>query len=56
MALFFSTKNSIDIFLFEPVHDKTYNKTYVTSKDSEQPVYQPSMASMFISLWIAQKL
>ena len=28
----------------EPVHDKTYNKTCVTSKDSYQPVHPPSMA------------
>ena len=30
--------------IFEPVHDKTYNKTCATSKDSDQPVYPPSMA------------
>ena len=29
---------------FEPVHDNTYNKTCVTSEDSEQPVHPPSMA------------
>ena len=28
----------------EPAHDKTYNKTCVTSKDSDQPVHTPSMA------------
>ena len=28
----------------EPAHKKTYNKTYVTSKDSDQPVHPPSMA------------
>ena len=33
---------------FEPVHDKTYNKTCVTSKDSEQPVYLPIMAMLLI--------
>ena len=26
----------------EPVHDKTYNKTCVTSKNTEQPVQLPS--------------
>ena len=36
-------------------HDKTYNKTCVTSKDSDQSVYPPSTA-MVIFLWIAQKL
>ena len=29
---------------FEPAHDKIYNKTCVTSKDSGQPVHPPSMA------------
>ena len=28
----------------EPANDKTYNKTCVTSKDSDQPVHSPSMA------------
>ena len=28
----------------ETVHDKTYNKTCVTSKDFDQPVHPPSMA------------
>ena len=31
--------------LTEPAHDKTYNKTYVTSKDSDHPVQPPSMAN-----------
>ena len=30
--------------LFEPAHDKAYNKTCVTSKDSDQYVYPPSAA------------
>ena len=32
------------VFVKEPAHDKTYNKTCVTSKDSDQPVHPPSMA------------
>ena len=30
----------------EPGHDKTYNKTCVTSKDSDQPVHPPSVARL----------
>ena len=36
-----------DIISFEqmgPGHDKTYNKTCVTSKYSDQPVHPPSVA------------
>ena len=33
---------------FEPAHNKTYNKTYVTSKDSDQLVHLPSMAWVLI--------
>ena len=32
----------------EPAHDNTYNKTYVTSKDSDQPVHPPSMSRLLI--------
>ena len=32
----------------DPAHDKTYNKTCVTSKDSDQPVHPPSMAKIFV--------
>ena len=28
---------------FRPVHDKTYNKTSVTSRNSDQPVHTPSI-------------
>ena len=28
-------------FIFEPAHQKTYNKTCVTSKDSDPPVHPP---------------
>ena len=28
---------------YDPAHDKTYNKTCVTSKDSDQPVHLPNM-------------
>ena len=24
---------------YDPVHDKTYNKTYVSSEDSDQPIH-----------------
>ena len=32
----------------EPVHNKTYNKTCVTSKDSDQPVHLPSIAVVLV--------
>ena len=32
----------------EPTHDKTYNKTCVTSKDSDQPAHPPSMAKALV--------
>ena len=38
----FSVDHAIDI-RNEPAHDKTYNKIYVTSNDSAQPVHPPSM-------------
>ena len=31
-------------FIYEPVHDKTYNKTRVPSKELDQPAHPPSMA------------
>ena len=44
-------------FTNKPAHDKTYNKTCVTSKDSDQPVHSPSMQVFsFILLWIARRL
>ena len=36
------------IFIFEPAHDKTYNKTGVTSKDSDLSVHPLSMASVLV--------
>ena len=33
-------------FIFDPAHNKTYNKTCVTSKD--QPVHPPSMARALV--------
>ena len=33
---------------FGPVHDKTYNKTYVTSKDSYQPVHPSNMPKVLV--------
>ena len=38
-------------FLNEQARDKTYNKTYVNSKDSDQPVHPPSMAMVLSSLF-----
>ena len=32
----------------EPAHDKTYRKTFVTRKDSEQPVHPSSMAKVYV--------
>ena len=32
----------------KPVHDKTYNKMCLTSKDSAQPVHPPSMAKILL--------
>ena len=32
----------------EPAHDKTCNKSCVTSKDSDQPIHPPSMARILI--------
>ena len=38
----------IPIFINEPAHDKTCNKTCVTSKDSDQPVHPLSMARILV--------
>ena len=37
-----------DMMSYEPVQDKTYNKTFETNKDSDQPVNSPSMARFLI--------
>ena len=34
--------------IYEPAHSKTYNKICVTSKDSDQPVFPPSMARVLV--------
>ena len=34
--------------LNETVHDKTYNKTCVTSTDKDRPVHPPSMAKVLV--------
>ena len=34
--------------IFEPAHGKTYNKTYVSNKNSDQPVHPPSMARVLV--------
>ena len=36
--------------IYEPVHDKTYNKTCVTSNDSDQPEHSPSMSRVHVHL------
>ena len=33
---------------YETAHDKTYNKSSVTSKDSDQPVHPPSMTMVLV--------
>ena len=40
----------VGFFMCLPVHDKTYNKTCVTSKDSVQPVHLPGMIRLGLSL------
>ena len=35
------------VIIIEPAHDKTYNKTYVTSKDSDLPAYPRSLIRVF---------
>ena len=38
------------VLIFEPAHDKTYNKTCVTSKDSDQPVHLQISCSAELSM------
>ena len=38
--------------LNEPAHEKTYNKTFVISKYSDQPVHPPSMARVIVHLFL----
>ena len=40
--------DSLGIFAYIPADDKTYNKTCVISKYSDQPVHLPSMASVLV--------
>ena len=40
--------NAVPQFIFEPAQDKTYNKTCVTRKDSDQPVHPPSTAKILV--------
>ena len=37
----------IAITPYEPEHDKTYNKTYATSEDSDQPAHPRSLTWVF---------
>ena len=53
-SLWYTTKI---ILVYEPAHDKTYNNSCVTSKDSGQPAHQPYMAMVLVSpLWIGRRL
>ena len=38
---------TLNILLFEPAHDKTYNKMCATSEDSDQPAHQRSLVAVF---------
>ena len=38
----------MNIIIYGPAHDKTYNKTCVTSKYSDQPVHPPCLARVLI--------
>ena len=38
------------LIIFEPAHNKTYNESCVSSKDSDQLVHPPSMASILVYL------
>ena len=44
-------------FTLEPPNNKTYNKTCVTSKDSDQPVHPPITERFsFVPVWISRRL
>ena len=49
IILFFLFLQNVVIKAFELVHNKTYNKTCVTSIDSDQPLYPPSMARTLVN-------
>ena len=40
---------SLDLYIYiiEPAHDKTYNKTCATSEDSDQPAHPRSLIRVF---------
>ena len=39
----------------KPAHDKTYNKTYATSEDSDQPAHPRSLIRVFADrIWLLQ--
>ena len=45
-----NTSNKLKLYYlnrYEPVHDKTYNKTYTTSKNSDQPRHPCSLIRVF---------
>ena len=44
------TCNTLTLLITAPAHDKINIKTYVTSKDSDQPVQPPSMTRVFVYL------
>ena len=37
---------TVNLLINEPAHDKTYNKTYATSEDSDQPAHSHSLISL----------
>ena len=41
-------KDHLGLKVFVPVHDKTYNKIYVTKEDSDQLVDSPSMTRVLV--------
>ena len=44
----FGAYTNTTLNIYEPAHDKTYNKTCVTNEDSDQPVHLPSMARVLV--------
>ena len=56
IQLFFTTESFEDLsvrfsinlkIVFEPAHDKTYNKTFPTSENSDQPAHLRSLIRVF---------
>ena len=45
MSLFTDSRHK---WVNEPAHDNPYNKTSVTSKDSDEPVHSPNMERVLV--------